>query len=109
MAKFDRLGQRVATTLFEAAAWHYAVKPVCRCSHFATFNPHGLWWYFEKRRLDDRLLRVQKYFWCRKCGERIGQRIRPVRIDLVAETDTDICLALPPMNEWKRAVSRFRS
>src|SRR3546814_1180914 len=60
-----RDGLRRATHIFEAAAWHYALKPVCRCGHSATFNPHGLWWHFQKRHWDDNLRDARRRFWCR--------------------------------------------
>jgi len=40
-----RDGLKRATCLFEAAAWHRAVKVRCGCGHFAVFDPHGLWWF----------------------------------------------------------------
>src|SRR3546814_20156731 len=68
-----RDGLRRATHIFEAAAWHYALKPVCRCGHSATFNPHGLWWHFQQRHWDDNLRsderRVGKE-WVSKCRYR---------------------------------------
>ncbi len=110
MARFDSDGGRVATTIFEAAAWHRAVKPICsRCTHSAVFHPHALWWRFHRRGWDDSLMAARERFWCRKCGERIGQRIRPRVLELVPEGDGMVCLAMPPQHEWKRAVSRFRS
>lgn len=110
MAKFDNDGGRIATTLFEAAAWHHAVKPVCsRCPHSAIFHPHALWWHFTRRGWDQGLQAACQRFWCRKCGERIGMRIRPRILELVRETDDMICLTMPPAHEWKRAVNRFRS
>ena len=102
-------GGRVATTIFEAAAWHYAIKPVCRCGHCATFNPHGLWWYFERRGWSDRLADARKRFWCKVCTVRPDRWSRPVKLDLVREAEADICLEFPPEHVWKRAVNRFRS
>jgi hypothetical protein len=98
MGGWTRDGMRRATCLFEAAAWNYAVRPVCACGHEASFNPHGLWWHFHKRMWDDR-----------KCSLQKRRRIRPLRLELVQQSQNDIELAFPPEREWKRAVSRFRS
>nr|WP_208417709.1 hypothetical protein [Sphingopyxis panaciterrae] len=100
---------RRATHIFEAAAWHYAVKPVCRCGHSATFSPHGLWWHFEKRGWNDHLRDARRRFWCRACAGRIGRRVTPVRIVLVAESTADIRLPEPEERVWKNALRRFRS
>ena len=100
----------MATTIFEAAAFHMAVKPVCsRCQHSATFHPHALWWHFSKRGWNDNLSVARERFWCRQCGARIGRRIRPGLLELVKETEEMICLEMPSQAEWKRAVNRFRS
>jgi hypothetical protein len=56
-----------ATSLLEAALWHYAIKVACRCGHAAAFNPHGLWWHFERRGWDDKLRLIPARFWCRAC------------------------------------------
>jgi hypothetical protein len=110
VARFDKDGGRIATTLFEAAAWHYAVKPICsRCRHTATFHPHALWWHFQRKGWNDRLLDARARFWCRVCGQATGQRVRPRLLELVQESAADICLTMPPAHEWKRAVNRFRS
>lgn len=110
MARYDSEGGRVASTIFEAAAWHYAVKPMCgRCPHSAIFHPHALWWHFSKRGWDDNLHTARARFWCRRCAARIGKRVRPGQLALVAETENMICLEMPSQAEWKKAVNRFRS
>ena len=112
MARYDSHGGRIATTIFEAAAWHYAVKPVCgRCSHNALFHPHSLWWHFQKRGWDDNLRSALARFWCRKCAERIGKRIRPRVLELERETEAMnlVLLEMPSEAEWKKAVNRFRN
>jgi hypothetical protein len=110
VARYNKDGGRVATTIFEAAAWHYAVRPVCsRCPHAASFHPHALWWHFHKRGWDDGLWQARARFWCRKCGERIGQHVRPRVLELVKEQDDDVKLEMPSQAEWKKAVNRFRS
>jgi len=103
-------GTRVATNLFEAAAWHKAIRVACSaCPHNVTFNPHGLWWYFQRKRFDDDLRAARQRFWCRECGRRIGRRIRPRPLELVEESDAHIRLPMPDEREWKRAINRFRN
>lgn len=110
MARYDKDGGRIATTIFEAAAWHYAVKPVCsRCPHSATFHPHALWWHFQRKGWSDSLADARARFWCRDCGRAVGTPIRPKVLELVRQTDDDVVLTMPPVHEWKRAVSRFRN
>ncbi|RVU04043.1 hypothetical protein EOE18_12735 [Novosphingobium umbonatum] len=98
----------IATHLFEAAAWHQAIKPVCACGHSNTFDPHGLWWHFERRHWDTRLEAVRLRFWCLMCKSSTSQRRHPQKIELVRPSDADVQLPLPPMHVWKRAKRAFR-
>lgn len=109
MARY-RDGLRVAVTIFEAAAWHYAVRVTCAwCPRSATFNPHGLWWHFHRRGLDDRLSVAHRRFWCRDCAARLGGRVAARPLEIVRESAEDVVLTLPPENEWKRMINRFRN
>src|SRR3546814_3770315 len=67
MARWAADGSRIPTNLFEAAAWRRGVKPVCRCGHSAVFDPHCLWWRFERRGWDERLEKALARFWCICC------------------------------------------
>ena len=110
MARYDRHGGKIPTTIFEAAAWHKAIKPLCsRCPHSAIFHPHSLWWWFSRRGWNDDLRDATKRFWCRQCAAQIGRRVRPRMLDVVAETEDMICLPMPSQADWKKAVNRFRS
>lgn len=109
MVRWAADGTSIPTNLFEAALWHYALKPVCHCGHSATFNPHGLWWHFQRRGLDIRLSAVRLRFWCRVCRSKGGKRVRPVRIEIVRESAADVKLPFPPEDRWKREVRRVRS
>ena len=103
-------GLKVATHVFEAAAWHQNVRVSCgTCGHSSTFDPHKLWWLFTRKGWDDGLAEASRRFWCRKCGARVGKRIKTARIELVRDPAQDHGLPFPPEVEWKRAVSRFRS
>ena len=109
MARY-RDGLREATCLFEAAAWHKAIKVTCgRCRRSTAFNPHGLWWLFERKGWSDNLSDIARHLFCKECRATYGQRVRPPRIELVAETDDDLQLPLPDERVWKRAINRFRS
>lgn len=102
-------GLRIATCLFEAAAWHRAVKVTCGCGHSASFNPHGLWWHFDRKRLSDDLRNVRTKLWCGECHRLSGKRVRPAHVELVDESLADVQLEWPDEREWKKALSRFRS
>ena len=101
-------GLKVATCLFEAAAWGYAIKASCRCGHFALFNAHGLWWHFHRRGFDDDLRRAREKLWCRPCRQRISQKVRPRALELVRPEQQMINLPMPDEREWKRIIGRFR-
>lgn len=103
MAKFDADGCRVPQTLFEAAAWHYAIVATCRrCRARGVFESAALWWLFERRGWDPTLYGAARRLKCRACGARAT--VSPVRWE--APT---VILPLPDDRDWKRAVSRFRS
>ena len=109
MARYSNDGLRVATCLFEAAAWHYAVKVSCRCGHSATFDPHGLWWLFHRKGWPDDLRSARAKMWCKRCRQSAGVKVRPRRIDLVKPYPSrTITLPLTDEREWKRIVNRFR-
>lgn len=108
VARWTAQGIEVPTCLVEAAAWHKAVRPVCRCGHAASFNPHGLWWHFTKRGWNEHLSQASKRFWCLICRYRTGTKVKPARIDLVAEADSDTQLPLPPREIWRKQVQRMR-
>jgi hypothetical protein len=101
-------GSKHPTDLAEAACWHRAIEVVCRCGHRSSFDPHGLWWWFEQRRWDSRLSAVARRFWCRPCRQRLNRKVRPVTVDCLRSSDADVCLPLPDERVWKRVVSRMR-
>ena len=103
MARFDKDGGRVPTDLFEAAAWHYAVVATCRkCGSVAVFDPHALWWHFERKHWDNNFPNVGRRMKCKIC--RAGAFIGWSR-----KADATIEMTMPPASEWKRAIDRFRS
>lgn len=109
MARYNQAGLRVATTVFEAAAWHRAVKLTCpRCGHSATYNAHCLWWRLRKAGKDDSFAVLRQRYFCRRCRDADGQKVRP-RIETTTLTIDAITGDWPDEREWKRALSRFRS
>lgn len=104
----NRNGLRVATCVFEAAAWHLAVEVRCSCGHRALHDPHGLWWHCERRRWNDDFRALKPRFYCTRCLASLRRKVRPSRIAAAADRERTICLPLPPDREWKRALSRFR-
>jgi len=109
MARY-RDGLKHATHIFEAAAWQYAIKVRCTaCGHSAIFDPHALWWLFQRRGWDDRLTEASKRFYCSACLSKKQCRVHRAQIDLIRETVTVHGLAMPDEASWKRALNRFRS
>jgi len=88
--------------------WRQSVRPICACGHSASFDPHGLWWHFERRGWDDYFEAARKRFWCIVCLSAHRRRYRPVKIELVKQSDRDIVLPLPSELEWKRLLRRVR-
>jgi hypothetical protein len=108
VARYTQDGLKEPTDLFEAAAYHYAVKVTCKCGHSASFDPHGLWWWFHRRSWDDRLHKIAPRFWCRHCADRFrGVRQRPIKIELL-NGPAQITLPLPDEQRWKREIRRHR-
>lgn len=102
-------GLKVATCLFEAAIWHYAVGVRCGCGHRAAFQPYGLWWRFHRKGWNDDLQAARARFWCRPCRLSHGRKVRPGALRLIRPYDGPLIeLPLPDEREWKRVLSRFR-
>lgn len=109
MARY-RDGLKVATHIFEAAAWHYCLKVTCGgCGHSSVFDPHQLWQLFRSKHWDDDLKSAPARFWCRPCSTKAGKRVKRARIELVRDQADDHGLPFPDEGTWKREVNRFRS
>lgn len=110
--RWSRDGQRIPTTVFEAALHHEPVRATCRrCGRVAIFDPHQLWWLFHRRGWDDRLTAVGQRL---RCSGQLPPAANDCRgqasIDLVrSNTDATLTLPWPPEAEWKRAVRRVRT
>lgn len=96
------------TNILEAATLQMSVMPVCRCGHSARFEPHCLWWHFERRGWDDRLAMAVSRFSCRPCLARLKHKVRPLRLDLVPWQQGDTELDWPDERVWRRAAARLR-
>ena len=103
MALFDADGNRIPNTLFECAAWHYSVVAICRrCARETIFDPHALWWLFQRRHWSDHFNDATRRFKCSKC--KAGAFVTWSR-----NKEPNAHLPMPPEAEWKRAINRFRS
>lgn len=105
MAAWDAEGRRRPYTLFECAAFGFAIKATCRdCGHSNSFSPAGLWWLFTRKRWSDNLRDAAKRFRCVRCG---GTHVQLAAVKTPATIHGKY--PGPPQPEWKRACSRYRS
>jgi len=105
VAAWDKEGRRLPYTLFECAAFGFAIKAICRnCGHSNSFGPAGLWWLFKRKHWSDNLSDAAKRFRCVRCGDNRAL-LAAVRVPAtIPDRYPD-----PPQAEWKRACSRYRS
>jgi hypothetical protein len=103
VARWDADGCRVPTDLFEAAAWHFAVVATCRrCKHEGVFDPHALWWLFERKGWPNNFASAARRLKCAQCGA--GAWLSSDR-----RREPTVVLPMPDARRWKNAISRFRS
>ena len=102
-----RDGVPVADCLMEAAAWRKTVKIACKCGHAALFQPHALWWLYERRGGNPSFREMQRRYFCSHCYQRTRRKVRPI-ISAFGDEEPTVALPLPPEEEWKRAQQRFR-
>jgi hypothetical protein len=101
-------GIPVATNIFEAAAWHKVIQVTCAFGHAVTFDPHGLWWLFERKGWDMRFAEARRRFRCRRCGYARRAKLAPASIE-PTDGSPEVVLPMPPAREWRRALSLLRS
>jgi len=53
--------------LFDAAVRHNTIKVSCQCGNVGIFDPHALWYLFERRGWRDHLPEVRKRMRCLQC------------------------------------------
>lgn len=103
MPRWDQHGGRIINTILECAAYQYTVRATClKCGHREVFQPHALWWRFERKGWDMRFKRASDRFRCLRCGQS-GARLEACRDPVTRDK-----LPLPPDREWKRQVNRMR-
>jgi hypothetical protein len=94
----------------ECALHRRNIKLTCkRCRYFRIFQPHGLWWLFERRRWDDALQVVPSRFWCSRCAMVAPKKIKNPALELTRDAPTGEPLPMPEERAWKKIVSRYRS
>ena len=104
MARYDSDGEKIATCLFEVAAYQRTLKASCpSCGHEGVFSGHALWWLFQRKRWADHLSYVRERLKCTMCAQ------RGVRITIWREPPTITSLPMPDEGAWKRAVQKYRS
>lgn len=86
--------------LFDVACRHHTVKVSCQCGNVGIFDPHALWWLFERIGWNDRLPDVRKRMRCLQCyyAKRKGTL---ATLKLGSEDHTRL-LPMPDTIEWKR-------
>lgn len=90
--------------VFEAAARQHAVKVTCwNCKRTKVFDPHALWWLFERKGWNQSFKMIAERFRCQGCKR------RGAAIELVREQPTGAQPVMPDQFEWKRAISRYRA
>lgn len=92
--------------LFDVACRHRTVKVSCQCGNVGIFDPHALWYLFERKGWNDKLPAVRKRMRCLQCYYAKRKRTTAT-LELVAEDHTRQ-LPMPDIIEWKRQLRRRR-
>lgn len=108
MAYWGKNGLLQPSSLLDAALQRRSIQPICRCGHSVIFHPHGLWWHFQRRGWDDRIVTVRQRFWCIMCRSRDRKKVRPQRLEFMNLDDANIVLPLPDELLWKQIQRRVR-
>jgi len=100
-------GAPVPDCLLEAASWRYTVKIACSCGHAAFYEPHALWWLYDRKGWNGNFREMQRRYFCSHCYQRTSKRVHP-RISAEGQEEPTVGLPLPPKDEWNKAKRRFR-
>ncbi|MGF7150093.1 hypothetical protein FHS96_003751 [Sphingomonas zeicaulis] len=93
--------------MFDAAVRHRTIRLECpRCRRVAVYDPHAIWWLFERRHWPGGLRVVGRHFHCRQCREQSGERVRP-RVSASRDAPTHE-LPMPSLQQWHQALRRHR-
>lgn len=95
------------TDLFEAVLHNETVEVRCACKHSGLFQPHGLWWYFYRKRWPYTYPAMRRFFYCSRCLDRTGQRVKPIHVDRTSGKAV-IVLPMPDEREWRRMMQNMR-
>ncbi len=103
------MGYRPPPSLSEAARLHYTIKVTCKvCGHSHVFDPHALWWLFERRYWDGRLNQIGRRLYCVRCLPR-GKKVKQPKIEIVKEEPTGRQPPMPDEELWRRHLKRQRT
>jgi hypothetical protein len=103
VAGFDADGQRIASDLFECAAWHMAIVATCRrCKREAVFDPHALWHLYQRKGWRNDLRSVQRQLKGKGCGA-------SAFLALSRDKPSTVPLEMPSALGWKQAIGRYRA
>ena len=92
--------------LFDAAVRHHTIKVSCGCGNVGIFDPHALWYLFERKGWNDKLSAVRKRMRCLQCYAAKRKRTLAA-LELCDENHTRQ-LPMPDLIEWKRQLRRRR-
>lgn len=92
--------------LFDAAVRHHTIKVSCGCGNVGIFDPHALWWLFERKGWNDKLGAVRQRMRCLQCYAAKRKRTLAA-LELCYENHTRQ-LPMPDIIEWKRQLRRRR-
>ena len=94
--------------LLHCALYQRTIEVTCPgCRRIVKFDAVPLWWWFERRGVDDVLSTVMRRFYCTRC-HRAGKVVRP-RWRITEDAPDPCKLPYPDEREWKRQISRYRS
>lgn len=94
------------TTIFDAAVRHRTIKVSCQCGNVGIFDPHALWYLFQRRNWSERLPDVRKRMRCLQCY--YTKRKRTLATLEVSDENHTRQLPMPQISEWKRELRRRR-
>lgn len=100
-------GVPVADCLMEAAAWRHTVQIACRCGYVALYDPHALWWLYERKGGNPSFREMARRYYCSRCYLRTKRKVRPA-ISAEGYEEPTVHLEMPSDAEWNRAKRRFR-
>ena len=95
--------------LLDAAVRHQTIRLRCLlCPRVSHYDPHAMWWLFERKAWADWIRDVPHHFYCPDCRKRNGAKVRPKIETLDGMVPVDRFLAMPSDRDWKNALSRRR-